>query len=446
MEGITYNNQFEVAGKALNIPLYAGMGYYSGNVLAKGLGLDEQAQETYGRMSAANYGMMGASTLLNTLSRRKEARERFAYANAQDYSQLPYDQYAYDAYSNTKFDGNYFKEGGIPERYQNMGFSKVGQKKNSTRDGKKWMVLAKKGDQYKVVHGGDSSMKDFSQHKDKDRQKRFWDRMGGKNSAKAKDPFSPLYWHKRFGKWEDGGEYPISNEGLYEFPEQDVIVPSNRITMQGINYPVMAYPDNDAPMMMQPNQEYYFPNSKRVLERPMFQDGGEVWDATSTGETTSEMWDATPEPIVDEPDEIVSKVPYVEESPFIQNQFTPTVPKGGSIAVTHNNPGNIKMGNFASGYGATPGRQALDGGVFAMFPSVEAGLDAQRALLKGKNYLPLTVDQAMKRWSNSGYGGEIYPEIGNKRMSELSDAELRELQRRQIKREDGNMYKQIYNA
>lgn len=89
----------------------------------------------------------------------------------------------------------------IPERYKNMGFTKVGQKKKSTSEGKKWMVLAKKGDEYKVVHGGDSSMKDFSQHKDEDRQEAFWDRMGGKNGSKAKDPFSPLYWHKKFGTW-----------------------------------------------------------------------------------------------------------------------------------------------------------------------------------------------------------------------------------------------------
>lgn len=44
-------------------------------------------------------------------------------------------------------------------------------------------------------------MKDYSQHKDKDRKKNFWDRMGGEDSAKAKDPFSALYWHKRFGTW-----------------------------------------------------------------------------------------------------------------------------------------------------------------------------------------------------------------------------------------------------
>jgi len=93
------------------------------------------------------------------------------------------------------------KKSGIPERYKKKGFTKVGVKKKSTRPGKKWMVLAKKGDKYKIVHGGYVGMKDFTQHKDKGRQNKFWDRMGGKDSEKAKDKFSPLYWHKKFKTW-----------------------------------------------------------------------------------------------------------------------------------------------------------------------------------------------------------------------------------------------------
>lgn len=98
-----------------------------------------------------------------------------------------------------------FALGGIPPRYKEMGFSKVGEKMKSTRTDKKWMVLAKKGKKYKVVHGGYKGMEDYTQHKDKERRKRFWKRMGGFNSAKANDSFSPLYWHKKFGTWEAGG-------------------------------------------------------------------------------------------------------------------------------------------------------------------------------------------------------------------------------------------------
>ena len=109
------------------------------------------------------------------------------------------------------------RNGGIPNRYKNMGFNKVGVKKQSNRPGKKWMVLAKKGDKYKVVHGGYKGMKDFTQHRNENRRERFWNRMGGRNSAKATDPFSPLYWHKRFGTWAEGGE--PQNEGFQALPE-----------------------------------------------------------------------------------------------------------------------------------------------------------------------------------------------------------------------------------
>lgn len=37
--------------------------------------------------------------------------------------------------------------------------------------------------------------------------------MGGKSSSKATDPFSPLYWHKRFGTWEDGGSVEMQHGG-----------------------------------------------------------------------------------------------------------------------------------------------------------------------------------------------------------------------------------------
>ena len=101
---------------------------------------------------------------------------------------------------------NLMLKGGIPDRYKDKGFTKVGVKKRAP-DGsdKKWQVLAKKvvnGEtKYKIVSGGYRGMDDYTQHKDEDRQDNFWSRMGGKNSAKANDPFSPLYWHKKFGTW-----------------------------------------------------------------------------------------------------------------------------------------------------------------------------------------------------------------------------------------------------
>jgi len=106
------------------------------------------------------------------------------------------------------YDLELMKAGGIPDRYKNMGFTHVGQKKQG--DGKhKWKVLAKKGDQYKVVQGGWRGMQDFKQHHSEQRKENFWNRMGGRNSSKATDPFSPLYWHKRLGTWQEGGQNSI---------------------------------------------------------------------------------------------------------------------------------------------------------------------------------------------------------------------------------------------
>lgn len=97
-------------------------------------------------------------------------------------------------------------ESSIPERYKTKGYTKVGVKKQNRGNGNhKWSVLAKKtvgGEtKYKIVNGGYKGMDDYKSHKDPDRKKAFWDRMGGKNSTKTKDPFSALYWHKRFGTW-----------------------------------------------------------------------------------------------------------------------------------------------------------------------------------------------------------------------------------------------------
>jgi hypothetical protein len=129
------------------------------------------------------------------------------------------------------------KMGGIPQRYKNRGFTKVGAKRKSDRAGKKWMVLAKKGDKYKIVHGGYVGMKDFSQHGSQKRKKNFWNRMGGKDSSKATDPFSPLYWHKRFGTWANGGE--PSNAGFQALPPYVQAKILSNMAYGGMTYPFM---------------------------------------------------------------------------------------------------------------------------------------------------------------------------------------------------------------
>jgi hypothetical protein len=166
-------------------------------------------------------------------------------------------------------DINVLRNGGIPDRYKNQGFTKVGAKRKSTRPGKKWMVLAKKGDKYKVVHGGYKGMKDYTQHGSEKRRERFWSRMGGKDSSKAKDQFSPLYWHKRFGTWAEGGNTPIEDpEGQRKHPGKTTRIPSNRITMKDIKYPVLAIGDNGKANLMLPGEEYLYLGVNYVDEVP----------------------------------------------------------------------------------------------------------------------------------------------------------------------------------
>jgi len=63
--------------------------------------------------------------------------------------------------------------------------------------------------------------------------------------------------------------------GQWKFPGQVTRIPSNRITMQGVPYPVLGVGNNGQQQMMYPGQEYSFPGSKYVDEYPMMKKGGE---------------------------------------------------------------------------------------------------------------------------------------------------------------------------
>ena len=65
-------------------------------------------------------------------------------------------------------------------------------RKRSTRPGKKWMVrVPTSSGRGKVVHFGDSSMQDFTQHKDTARRERYRNRHQRDN---LDDPGSPGFW------------------------------------------------------------------------------------------------------------------------------------------------------------------------------------------------------------------------------------------------------------
>jgi hypothetical protein len=62
---------------------------------------------------------------------------------------------------------------------------------------------------------------------------------------------------------------PISKYGMYEFPNQKVIVPSSDITMKNIPHKILGISlETGEKKMMLPEKEYKFANTKNVLEIP----------------------------------------------------------------------------------------------------------------------------------------------------------------------------------
>jgi len=76
-------------------------------------------------------------------------------------------------------------------------------------------------------------------------------------------------------EYQRGGQIPVSPNGVYDYPKQEVIVPTQdgRITMDKVGYPILGTDELGNSKMMYPNQEYQFPG-KTVHEVPQLRDGG----------------------------------------------------------------------------------------------------------------------------------------------------------------------------
>jgi len=74
----------------------------------------------------------------------------------------------------------------------------------SNKTGKKLMIKVEKGGKKKLIHFGDSSMSDFTKHKDPERRKNYLSRSGGIRNKSGQltknDPFSANY-HARRKLW-----------------------------------------------------------------------------------------------------------------------------------------------------------------------------------------------------------------------------------------------------
>jgi len=62
--------------------------------------------------------------------------------------------------------------------------------------------------------------------------------------------------------------------GQWKYPGQKTRIPGNDITMQGVDYPVWAQPNVGPGTLMQPGQDYNFPDADYVDETPLAKKGG----------------------------------------------------------------------------------------------------------------------------------------------------------------------------
>lgn len=104
----------------------------------------------------------------------------------------------------------------------------------------------------------------------------------------------------------------------------------------------------------------------------------------------------------------------------------------------NNNPLNIKASTFTKSFPGViglDGKPASDGGQFLVFNSPQAGFEAAAKLLGSGVYKNLTVDQALRKWSNNGYGGEIVPHYAGATIAQLSPAQIQAIIKTMAQRE-----------
>lgn len=69
---------------------------------------------------------------------------------------------------------------------------------------------------------------------------------------------------------QQGGQIPVSRDGVFATNDKPVIVPSPTIDMKGVNYPIKATSlETGETKILSPNLQYYFNNTKNVLEIPL---------------------------------------------------------------------------------------------------------------------------------------------------------------------------------
>lgn len=140
-------------------------------------------------------------------------------------------------------------------------------------------------------------------------------------------------------------------------------------------------------------------------------------------------------PIVDDPNTYGDP----ELTP-IQKALAKNSGRNNSIAVKHNNPGNLKYSPWQKKYGAVPGQAGTDGGSFAQFPTLEQGQQAMVNLLNSPSYKNKTVLEGIKRWTGGSPYSKIPDSIKGKKIGDLNSSEFSSLLDTITQGEDSKKY------
>lgn len=281
--GFYFDNPYNIYQDAINIPLHTGLGYGVGKQIATGMGYDEKTQRRFGTMSAFNNALNSTATFLNNRTREKEVKENIQEEYLDDFYYTPYDRYSYDSASSTPY---YAKDGGKLDKKAFGGV--IGASPNFILNG---AAKISGGNAFKGISDSNHlsvlnrSFSPVPNPTNTNKRGHVYGKIHGQTMADQRA--------RGLSYYQDGGKIPTSSRGLWDFPNQPVRVPSNNITMKGISYPVMAFPNGDRPKLMQPGKEYSFPNSKEVLEVPMLRDGGDVEKGFWEQNHESEIYDST---------------------------------------------------------------------------------------------------------------------------------------------------------
>lgn len=87
---------------------------------------------------------------------------------------------------------------------------------------------------------------------------------------------------------------------------------------------------------------------------------------------------------------------------------------GGTISWRNNNPGNIRTSSFTKKNG-----EIGQAGGFAVFPSLDIGMNAIKKLLRSKSYNNLTIEKAISRYAPNGDGNND-EKVYQKRLGDLT--------------------------